>query len=54
MEAADSVEVEEEVAAVVDLEAEEVDLEAEIARVETAKEGMFIRDIYTMSDLSCL
>lgn len=54
MEAADSVEVEEEVAAVVDLEAEEVDLEVETARVETAKEGMFIRDICTMNDLSCL
>lgn len=46
MEAADSVEVEEEVAAVVDLEAEEVDLEVETARVETAKEGMFIRYMY--------
>lgn len=39
-EAVDLVEVEEEVVAVVDSEAEEVDLEVEAARVETAKEGM--------------
>lgn len=38
-EAVDLVEVEEEVVAVVDSEAEEVDLEVEAARVETAKEG---------------
>lgn len=54
-EAVDLVEVEEEVVAVVDSEAEEVDLEVEAARVETAKEGMLqFRDICTMNDLSCL
>lgn len=55
MEAVDLVEVEEEVVAVVDSEAEEVDLEVEAARVETAKEGMLqFRDRCTMNDLSCL
>lgn len=54
-EAVDLVEVEEEVVAVVDSEAEEVDLEVEAARVETAKEGMLqFRDGCTMNDLSCL
>lgn len=51
-EAVDLVEVEEEVVAVVDSEAEEVDLEVEAARVETAKEGMLqFRDRCTMNDL---
>lgn len=55
VEAVDLVEVEEEVVAVVDSEAEEVDLEVEAARVETAKEGMLqFRDRCTMNDLSCL
>lgn len=54
-EAVDLVEVEEEVVAVVDSEAEEVDLEVEAARVETAKEGMLqFRDRCIMNDLSCL
>lgn len=54
-EAVDLVEVEEEVVAVVDSEAEEVDLEVEAARVETAKEGMLqFRDRCTMNALSCL
>lgn len=54
-EAVDLVEVEEEVVAVVDSEAEEVDLEVEAARVETAKEGMLqFRDRCTMNDLSSL
>lgn len=54
-EAVDLVEVEEEVVAVVDSEVEEVDLEVEAARVETAKEGMLhFRDRCTMNDLSCL